>query len=92
MIIISVGSKLLYVPPGFNVLAVELHIQIKGTLKIGKDGTYNLLIRNDSSFSKTCLCELPLKEVVKVRLIVPSLYFILNLYCVHFSAFEGGRI
>jgi len=75
--VVWVGSKFLYVLPGFDVLAVELrHIQIKGTSRVGdEESIYDLFIKNDSSLSRPCLCELLLKEVtvVKVSLIVPFL-------------------
>jgi len=63
--VVGVGSKFLYVLPGFDALAVELrHIQIKGTSKIGNEqGTYDIFIKNDLSLSRVYSCELLLKEV-----------------------------
>jgi len=51
--VVAVRAKLLYVLPGFDVLAVELcHIQVKGSSKIERpEDTFDLFTRNDFSFS-----------------------------------------
>ena len=66
--VMAVGGKLLYVLPGFDVLAVELcHVQVKGSLKTGKPkDTFDLFVRNDFSMSRTYPGELSLKEVTVI--------------------------
>ena len=65
----AVGAKLLYVLPGFDVLAVELcHVQVKGSSKMEKpEDTFDLFVRNDFSMSRTYPGEMSLKEVMTIN-------------------------
>lgn len=70
--VVAVGSKFLYVLPGFDVLAVEMrHIQTKGSGTIGKEeDTYDLFIKNDASLSRTYPCEMLIKDLTIIKVYI----------------------
>ena len=70
--VVAVGSKFLYVLPGFDVLAVEMrHIQTKGSGRIGKEeDTYDLFIKNDASLSRTYPCEMLIKDLSIIKVFI----------------------
>ena len=81
--VLGVGSKFLYVLPGFDVLAIEIrHIQIRSSRLGDKDNIYDLFIKNDALLSTKSPFELLLKEVtvIKVNYILNNM---LCFSCVH---------
>ena len=52
--VLSVGIKFLYVLPGFDVLAIELHhLKVKGFPKGSAEDIYDVFIKNDATLFRS---------------------------------------